>query len=66
MEAKDDPSFLKQYIGKNVKNYVVTKNTAGSDEEITAISGATITSNAVTKAVNKALNYANETWGGAK
>ncbi|WP_173472780.1 RnfABCDGE type electron transport complex subunit G [Eubacterium ruminantium] len=66
MEAKDDPSFLKQYIGKNVKNYVVTKNPAGSDEEITAISGATITSNAVTKAVNKALNYANETWGGAK
>ena len=53
-------------IGKNVKNYVVTKNPAGSDEEITAISGATITSNAVTKAVNKALNYANETWGGAK
>ena len=64
MEAKDDPSFLKQYVGKKVDSFVVTKNGAAKDEEIDAISQATITSKAVTNAVNMALGLADEMWGG--
>ncbi|HBE09997.1 MAG TPA: FMN-binding protein, partial [Lachnospiraceae bacterium] len=43
---------------------VVTKNGAAKDEEIDAISQATITSKAVTNAVNMALGLADEMWGG--
>lgn len=64
MEVKDDPSFLKQYVGKKVDSFVVTKNGAAKDEEIDAISQATITSKAVTNAVNMALGLADEMWGG--
>ena len=64
MEAKDDPDFTKQYIGKNVDSFTVTKTGAASDEEINAISGATITSKAVTNTINKAIAYARAQWGG--
>ncbi|MCD7982377.1 MAG: RnfABCDGE type electron transport complex subunit G [Clostridiales bacterium] len=56
MKAKEE-SFSSQYAGKQVEAFVVTKTGATSDEEIDAISGATITSNAVTNAVNAGLVY---------
>ena len=46
-----------QYVGKNADSLTVTKAGASADNEIDAISGATVTSNAVTNAVNAALFY---------
>ena len=51
-------SFISQFIGKT-KGVEVTKSGA-SGNKITAISGATITSSAVTRAVNSALSLAEE------
>jgi len=56
LKAKE-PDFLNQYTGKQVDSLVVTKTGASSDNEIDSISGATITSSAVTNAVNAALYY---------
>ena len=44
----DKPEFKDQYQDKNVESFEVTKTGAAADNEINAISGATITSNAVT------------------
>lgn len=52
------PEWKGQYAGKNVDAFAVTKNGASADNEINAISGATITSNAVTGAVNGAVYFA--------
>lgn len=52
MKAYDD-AFLKQFFGKK-DSISVVKNTAG-EKQIKAMTGATITSNAVTGAVNIAL-----------
>ena len=52
------PEWKAQYGGKNVDAFAVTKNGASADNEINAISGATITSNAVTRAVNAAVYFA--------
>lgn len=59
------PEFNGQYVGKQVDQFVVTKTGASSDNEIDAISGATITSNAFTNAVNTALAYYNNAIGGS-
>lgn len=48
----DTPEFKGQYAGKKVNAFVVTKAGAVAENEIDAISSATITSNAVTDAVN--------------
>ena len=56
MKAKEE-SFSSQYANKKADIFVVTKTGATSDDEIDAISGATITSNAVTRAVNSGLAY---------
>lgn len=56
MNAKE-PEWKSQFTGKNVDSFTVTKSGAGSDNEINAISGATITSNAVTGAVNGAVYF---------
>ena len=56
LKAKE-PKFKDQYIGKNVDTLVVTKLGASAENEIDAISGATVTSNAVTNAVNTAFYY---------
>lgn len=50
--------LVPQYAGKNVEEFTVTKNGASSDSEIDAISSATITSRAVTNAVNGAMKAA--------
>ena len=54
-----------QFANKNVESFTVTKTGATSDAQIDAISGATITSKAVTNAVNAGLYYFNNKLGGA-
>lgn len=58
LKAKE-PKFKDQYIGKKKDKefLVVTKLGAKAFNEIDAISGATVTSNAVTSAVNAAFYY---------
>ncbi len=57
------PTFLEQFIGKTL-GVSVTKNEPG-ENEIKALTGATITSNAVNTAVNTALDYYAQITGGA-
>ena len=54
------PEWKGQFADKKVEQFSVTKSGSTSDEEIDAISGATITSNAVTNAVNIALYFVND------
>lgn len=51
-----DPAFYGQYEGKQAEKFVVSKD-GGNGEPIDALSGATITSRAVTDAVNATLGY---------
>lgn len=53
-----EPDFKNQYKDKTVEEFTVTKTGSTSDSEINSISGATITSNAVTYAVDAALYFA--------
>lgn len=46
-----------QFAGRNVEKFAYTKSGAASEEQIDAISGATITTNAVTNGVNAGLYY---------
>lgn len=59
------PEFKAQYADVLTDAFVVTKTGATSDNEIDAISGATITSNAVTNVVNSAIAYYNDVLGGS-
>ena len=54
MEA-DSEEFLSQFIGKNVHSFTYTKTGSTSDSEIDALSGATITTSAVTNAINAGI-----------
>lgn len=56
MKAKDD-DFKSQYKDRTVDRFTVVKSGSTSESEIDAISGATITSDAVTTAVNTGLLY---------
>jgi electron transport complex protein RnfG len=62
-----EPAFSGQFRNKKTDELTVTKTSPGKDSEIQAISGATITSRAVTSGVNTALKYwkANYKDGGA-
>ncbi|HIW83943.1 MAG TPA: RnfABCDGE type electron transport complex subunit G [Candidatus Dorea gallistercoris] len=51
-----ESSFYEQYVGVQTEQFYVTKD-GGEGEPIDAISGATITTRAVTGAVNAALAY---------
>ena len=62
-DEEEDESMIEE-CSKNVDSFTVTKTGAASDEEINAISGATITSKAVTNTINKAIAYARAQWGG--
>ena len=64
MKATEE-AFYGQYAGKNVEFFSVSKTGASADNEIDALSGATITSNAMTKAVNSAVVYYKHTLGGS-
>ena len=48
----DTPAFKDQFVGKQVEKLQYTKNGATQDDEINAISGATVTTNAMTNGVN--------------
>lgn len=52
-----DEVLKPQFMNKNVPAFVITKTGAASDEQIDAISSATITTNAVTNSVNAGLYY---------
>lgn len=52
-----ESDFKNQYAGKKEEAFIVTKSGNAGEGEIHAISGATITSGAVTNAVNAALYY---------
>lgn len=51
----DTPVFKDQFVGKQVEKLQYTKNGATQDDEINAISGATVTTNAMTNGVNAGL-----------
>ena len=52
-----EPEFYGQFTDKTQLPLKVVKGTASNPDEIAAISGATITSTAVTDGVNAAVNY---------
>lgn len=52
-----DEVLKPQFTDKNVSQFTYTKSGAVSDDQIDAISSATITTNAVTNAVNAGLYY---------
>ena len=54
-----------QFAGKKVESFSFTKNGAAKENEVDAISSATITTRAVTNAVNGGLKIALELIGGA-
>lgn len=59
MKAKEE-AFSSQFVDKSIADtFTVTKNGATSDSEIDAITGATITSRAVTSGVNASIVYFN-------
>ena len=60
-----NPEFTSQFKGKSAEGMLsFTKTGNASDSEIDAISGATITTNAVTEAVNGAIVFYQENFGG--
>ena len=59
-----EPEFTGQFAGKAASMLTYTKTGASSDTEIDAISGATITTNAVTQAVNAAIIFYQENFAG--
>lgn len=56
MRAQEE-EFKKQFANKEVSKFVYTKDGSSADNEIDALSGATITTNAVTNGVNAGLYY---------
>ena len=52
-----EKNFYSQFANKNTKEFKLVKGSAGGDNEISAISGSTITSSAVTNAVDAALYF---------
>lgn len=55
-----------QFAGRKAETIVYTKTGAKESNEVDAISGATITTNAITNGVNLGLYYFNEVLGGAE
>lgn len=60
MKAKE-PEFKDQFAGKRVEVFAYTKEGARLDDEIDVITGATVTTSAVTGGVNAAVYYFNRT-----
>ena len=61
-----EPEFYTQFNDKDTLPLKVVKGAASNPDEISAISGATITSNAVTSGVNAAVEYWNMNLKGAE
>lgn len=64
MKAKE-AAFYEQFAGKKVEQFVYTKSGASAENEIDALTGATITTNAVTNAVNAGICYFQSLEGGS-
>ena len=60
----DTAEFKGQYAKKPAENFVVTKEGAQDEHEIDAISSATVTTRAITNAVNAGIAYYNQVLGG--
>ena len=60
----DEAEFKDQFKDKNVEKFTYTKSGESGDDKIDAISAATITTNAVTNAVDSALVYFQNELGG--
>lgn len=58
-KAKDD-AFKSQFVDKNAEEEIGVTKSEAKDNEITAISGATITSRAIVNGVNEAIKCYNE------
>lgn len=52
-----EPEFKDQFAGRIVDSFTVVKGSASADTEISAISGASVTSGAVTSAVNAGIVF---------
>lgn len=55
-----NPEFKNQFVNKQVTEFVSTQSGASADNEIDGISGATITTDAITGAINAGLLFLNE------
>lgn len=64
MKAKT-PEFMNQFKDKKTEQFKYTKNGASKEEEIDALSGATITTNAMTNGVNAGLAFFRSLEGGS-
>ena len=64
MKAIED-DFKNQFKDKQVEKFTYTKSGEDGDDKIDALSGATITTNAVTNAVDSALVYFQNVLGGS-
>lgn len=60
-----EPAFKDQFKDKQVEKFSYTKTGEKGDDKIDALSGATITTNAVTNAVDSALVYFQNVLGGS-
>ncbi len=60
----NEPDFYEQFSNKSVQTFTVTKVGSTSESEIDAISGATITSDAMTSGVNAGVLYWESITGG--
>ncbi len=67
MKAKDtgDGTFSAQFVNRAAEIFTVTKTGARDSSEVDAISAATVTSRAVTNAINAGVTYFNTLVGGA-
>lgn len=54
------PDFKDQFINKSVDKFVSTKTGAAADNEINAVSGATVSTDAVVNAVNAGIGFLTE------
>lgn len=63
MKAQED-TFKNQFQNKKVDAFAYTKSGANAENEIDALSGATITTNAVTNGVNAGISYYRYVTGG--
>lgn len=61
-----EADFIANFEGKNVSEFVVVKSAPAADNEIEAIAGSTITTDAVANAVNAAIVYFQSLVGGAQ
>ncbi len=55
-----EPKFKNQFLDKKVTKFNVTKTGAATEDQIDAISGATITSRAVANAINAGIGFVTE------